>query len=133
MASNKKKEKNGNWPTVSSTYDHYRPQTKFAKVMFLSVCPSTGGGGGEGSVCLWSWGMTATPSPLSTHPLPSACWDTHTPLSSACWDTHTHTLVQCMLRYGQQAGGTHPIGMRVCTTQDNLSSKQMINRKGCNV
>ena len=35
------------------------------------------------------------------HPLPSACWDIHPP-------------VQCMLGYGQQAGGTHPTGMHSC-------------------
>ena len=51
--------------------------------------------------------------PLGRHTpaLPSACWDTH-PLPSACWDTHPH--VQCMLGYGQQAGGTHPTGMHSC-------------------
>ena len=28
-----------------------------------------------------------TPSPRGRHPLPSACWDTHTHMRSACWDT----------------------------------------------
>ena len=40
-------------------------------------------------------------TPLGRHPLSSACWDTHTP-------------TQCMLGYGQQAGGTHPTGMHFC-------------------
>ena len=35
------------------------------------------------------------------HPLPSACWDTHTP-------------AQCMLGYGKQAGGMHLTGMHSC-------------------
>ena len=58
---------------------YYRPQTKFAKVMFLhvSVCPR---GGVPGGVPPWA----GTPSP------------------------------QCMLGYGQQAGGTHPTGMYSC-------------------
>ena len=99
----------------------YRPQTKFAKVMFsqVSVCL-------QGGICLWSWGVSSTQpwsdtppgqthphgqtppghtpsgqtppsrtpcgetspwadtSPLGSHPLPSACWDTPPP--SACWD-----------------------------------------------
>ena len=80
---------------------HYRPLTKFAKVMFsqVSVCPQ-----GEG--CLPHCMLGYTPwadTPLARHrhppwadtPLPSACWDTHlcsvhagihTPLHSACWD-----------------------------------------------
>ena len=35
----------------------------------------------------------------------------HTSLPSACWDTPP---AQCMLIYGQQAGGTHPTGMHSC-------------------
>ena len=74
--------------------------------MFLhvSVCP---GGGG---VC------------------PIACWDTfpwahtHTPGRHPQADTPRQTppgqtpppLAQCMLGYGQQAGGTHPTGMQSC-------------------
>ena len=67
---------------------------------------------------------TPLPSACWDTPLPSACWDTHTPLPSACWK-HTHPLpsacwdttpspVQCMLGYGQQAGGMHPTGMHSC-------------------
>ena len=121
-------------------YYYYRPQTKFAKVMFsqVSVCPRGGGG-----VCLWSrGGVCHTPqadtpgadTPLGRHPLPSACWDTPPtqcmlgytphptpaqcmlgytpPLPSACWDTQPPA--QCMLGYSQQAGGTHPTGMHSC-------------------
>ena len=48
---------------------------------------------------------------LDTCPLSSACWDTQ-PLPNACWDTPP---AQCMLGYGQQAGGTHPTGMHSCS------------------
>ena len=57
----------------------YRPQMKFAKVMFLHLAVSHSVRGGGGVVCC-----------------PSACWDTHgtrgrhpgadTPLHSACWE-----------------------------------------------
>ena len=44
----------------------YRPQTKFAKVVFTGACLSTGGGG-----------VSAThPPPGSTPPFYSTCWDT---------------------------------------------------------
>ena len=48
------------------------------------------------------WCLPHTPG--QTLP-PSGYWDTH-PLPSACWDTYPPA--QCMLGYGQQAGGTHP-------------------------
>ena len=66
----------------------YRPQTMFAKVMFsqVSVCPQ--------GVC---------------H---IACWDAYPLGRHPSWaDTAP---VQCMLGYGQQAGGTHPTGMQSC-------------------
>ena len=90
---------------------NYRPQMKFAKVMFsqVSVCPRRGGGClplVEGGSATHTPGQTPpqadTPSWADTppgqtlprrhtpvgrhHPPPSACWDTH-PLPSACWDT----------------------------------------------
>ena len=91
----------------SVTELYYRPQTNFAKVMFLqvSVCLSTGG-------CLpytradtpWA----DTPQPLGQTPP----WADTPPLSSACWDTHPPA--QCMLGYGLQAGAKHPTGMHSC-------------------
>ena len=46
-------------------------------------------------------------TPPGRHLLPSACWDTPPPP------------VQCMLGYGQQAGGTHPTEMHTCYTFNN--------------
>ena len=83
---------------------YYRPQTKFAKVMFsqVSVCPR--------------WGVC-----------PIACWDTHTrsrgrnpdpgPAADTPLGRHLSLAdtpqadTPCTVyagRYGQQAGGTHP-------------------------
>ena len=45
-------------------------------------------------------------TPHSRHPRAD------TPPPSACWDTPSPA--QCMLGYGQQAGGTHPTGMHSC-------------------
>ena len=64
---------------IASTFGYfYRPQRSCGKVMFshLSVSHSV------------HRGVSATHTPLGRHPLPSACWHTHTPLPSACWDTH---------------------------------------------
>ena len=63
---------------------YYRPQTKFAKVMFsqVSVCP---------------WGVCA-PLHAGIHPPDQR----QTPPS------------QCMLGYGQLVSGTHPTGMHSC-------------------
>ena len=47
---------------------------------------------------------TDTPPTMADTPLPG---QTHT-------DPGNHTPVQCMLGYGQQAGGTHPTGMHSC-------------------
>ena len=69
-------------------YSYYRPQTKFAKVMFLHLCVSHSVHGG---VCL------------------SACWDTTTPPSRHPPPCPVHAA-----RYGQQAGGMHPTGMESC-------------------
>ena len=52
-------------------------------------------------VCQSPRADTPQQTPPSRHLPPSACWDTP---SSA----------QCMLGYGQQAGGTHPTGMHSC-------------------
>ena len=58
------------------------------------------------SVILFMGGVCHTP-PGQTASCPVHA-GIHTPLlHSACWDTHTPP-AQCMLGYGQQAGGTHP-------------------------
>ena len=92
---------------------YYRPQTKFAKVMFsqVSVCPQEGVCHPLGRPRQADIPWADTPCPVHAgihppaqcmlgythHPLPSACWDTHTPwpvhagihtpTPSACWDT----------------------------------------------
>ena len=90
----------------------YRPQTKFAKVMFLqvSVCPQWGS----------TWASTSQAgTPGQVHPL-----GRYTPGRYTPWQVHplgryiprqVHPpRPQCMLWYGQQAGGTHPTGMHSC-------------------
>ena len=96
--------------------NHYRPQTKFAKVMFsqVSLCPQGGvchthppdqrqtppGQTPPGQAPLTSacWDthpptqcmlgyIPSCPVHSGIHPLPSACWETHPSLPSACWDT----------------------------------------------
>ena len=62
----------------SCTTSNYRPQTKFAKVMFsqVSLCPLVGGGGGglclplvPGDVYLWSGGGDVCRHTPGRHPL----------------------------------------------------------------
>ena len=83
---------------------HYRPQTKFPKVMFsqMSVCPQRG----VCPIACWDtppWAQTPqADTPLCRHPLPC-------PVHAGI-----HPPVQCMLGYGQQAGGMHPTGMQSC-------------------
>ena len=67
-------------------YHHYRPQWSWGKVMFLHL-----------SVILFTGGISHTFP--GRHPSPQA---------------DTAPSVQCMLGYGQQAGGTHPTGMQCC-------------------
>ena len=100
----------------TTTYINYRPQTKFAKVVFsqVSVCPQRG-------VCLWSQVHAGIHTPRQTppgqtplgryspgrHPMPSACWDTppcpvyagiHTPaLPCACQDAVSKRAVRIPL------------------------------------
>ena len=62
------------------------------------------------SVCL-------PPPPPGKHTLPLGShipW-VDTPVPSACSDTHP---AQCMLGYGQQAGGTYPTGIHSCYCLD---------------
>ena len=88
----------------------YRPQTKFAKVMFLhlSVNHSVHGGGAvPGQVHPPGRYTTLgryTPPPPEVHP-PS--WQVHPP-------PVRYPRPQCMLGYGQQAGSTHSTGSHSC-------------------
>ena len=95
--------------------------------VLTGVCLSTGRGEGVWVSASCPRGVSATPptppwadtTPWADTPLPSACWDTS---PSASWDTPpcpVHAEIhpppaQCMLGYGQQAGGTHPTGMYSC-------------------
>ena len=72
---------------------YYRTQTKFAKVMFSQV-----------SVCPHK-GVSA-PLHAGIHP------PGQTPPSA-----------QCMLGYGQQAGGTHPTGMHSCSERNSADKR----------
>ena len=88
---------------------YYRPQRSYSKVMFLHL-----------SVILFTGGVSASSpgqvpwadTPLGRHPL----WaDTPTPgQTPPAQYILIHTPSQCMLGYGQQAGGTHPTGMHSC-------------------
>ena len=73
----------------------YHPQTKFAKVMFsqVSVCPQ---GGSAPLHAQMHTPRQTPPAPLGRHP--------------SLLGRHPSP-EQCMLGYGQQAGGTHPTGM----------------------
>ena len=78
----------------------YRPQTKFAKVMFLllSVSHSVHGGGGVCPSACWDTPPDQRQTPPGATPPPGA----DTPLHSACWEIR------------EQAGGMHPTGMHTC-------------------
>ena len=78
----------------------YRPQTKFAKVMFsqVSVCPR---GGVPGQV------PPGRCTPRQVHPQADTLPQAGTP-------PRYTPRPQCMLGYCQQAGGTHPTGMHSC-------------------
>ena len=87
---------------------HYRPETRFPKVMLLhlSVSHSVHGGRGvPGQVPPGQWGSTwaGTPGRYTPPPLGRYTPKQVPPLPQ-----------QCMLAYGQQAGGTHPTGMLSC-------------------
>ena len=67
-------------------------------------------------VCLSTGGLWQTP-PWADHPPPLGQtphhWADHPPLGRHP-PTSPPPPVQCMLGYGQQAGGTHPTGMHSC-------------------
>ena len=93
--------------------------------LYLSVILFTGG-----SATHTPPGQTAPGRhPLGRHPHPGQTplgrlppWeDTLPQADTPLWaDTpgQTPPPVQCMLRYSQQAGGTHPTGMQSCLTYD---------------
>ena len=84
----------------SSFTGFYRPQTKFAKVMFLHL-----------SVILFTGGKYLGRCPPGRYtPLGRYTLRAGTPPGRY---TPAHPR-QCMLGYGQQAGGTHPTGMHSC-------------------
>ena len=105
---------------------YYRPQTKFAKVMFLHM-PVILSTGGSASV---HPGMHPTPPgpetdpppgtmgrhlPYEQTPPPSRTRD-RPPPSSACWGG------------GQQAGDTHPTGMHTSLSSDYGKLQYISNR-----
>ena len=97
---------------------YYRPQRSCGKVMFLHLSVILSTGGGRGSATHTPWADT----PLGRHPLPPGQtpslgrhpWP-DTPWAYIPLVTHPPGQKppgQCMLGYGQQAGGTHPTGMQ---------------------
>ena len=110
------------FPDRAKTY-YYRPQTKFAKIMFLhlSVSHSVHRGvpaplhagihpqAGAPPLQVHSPGSTPPGQvhPPAVHPRTGTPPSRYTPIGR-------YTPAQCMLRYGQQAGGTHPNGMQSC-------------------
>ena len=94
------------WVPVMSTF--LAPTKEVCEgYAFVGVCLFTGGGGVD--VCLWSWGC-GRHSPGQTPP-----GQRHPPGQTPCPVlTGIHPPAQCMLGYGQQAGGTHPTGMHSC-------------------
>ena len=92
----------------------YRPQTKFAKVMFSQVLSVHRGG-----VC-----------PIACLDTPPGTRGRHNPGQTPPWARHPpcrhHLPVPCMLGYGQQAGGTHPTGMHSCFLRRYVYSNKTI-------
>ena len=100
---------------------YYRPQTKFAKIMFFTpVCQSFClRGGVSASVHAeihtpqsrhlpGSRHPPGVDTPRSRHPLEQTTpWSRHPPKQTPPCTVHAE-------RYGQQAGGTHPTGMHTC-------------------
>ena len=87
------------------THLFYRPQTKFAKAMFLHL-----------SVILFTGESTWAGTHPSRYTPPRAGtppW-AGTPPPAGTLPQHLHPPQQCMLGYGQQAGITHPTGMHSC-------------------
>ena len=85
----------------------YRPQRSWGKVMFLHVSVILFTGGGGLPQCMLGY----RPDPLGTrHPQDQTPQD-QTPLGP---DPPPHPGAVHAGRYGQQAGGTHPIGMHTC-------------------
>ena len=100
--------------------DCYRPQTKFAKVMFLhvTVCPQGGGSTWAGTPLAGTppWQVHPpgryTPSGQVPSPLAGTPPGRYTPQANTT-PTPSPGVVHAG-RYGQQACGTHPTGMHSC-------------------
>ena len=92
-------------------YQHlYHPNVMFSQV---SVCP-------QGDVCIWSRGVAYSPR-ADTPQADTLQADTlgrQPPEQTPALDRHPS--MQCMLGYGQQAGGTHPTGMHSCLLYGSL-------------
>ena len=105
-----KPDKDSNFKWFSS----YRPRRSCGKVMFLHLSFCSRGG-------VSASGPRQTP-PWQTPPGRHPPWaDTHCPVHAGIHTPcpvhagiHPASPVQCMLGYGQQAGGTYPTGMHTC-------------------
>ena len=106
----------------AKTY-YYRPQTKFAKIMFLHLSQSFCSQGGACPIACWDTAPGRYTTPAGTPPsryIPRQYtpWTGTPPSRYTTLGRYTpigrYTPAQCMLRYGQQAGGTHPNGMQSC-------------------
>ena len=83
----------------------------FEGYVFTGVCLSPGGG--SAPIARWADNPLARhpprQTPLGRHPLPP--WQTP---PAPPGQTPSPLPAQCMLVYGQKAGGTHPTGMHSC-------------------
>ena len=102
---------------------NYRPQTKFAMVMFLhvSVILSTGGVPAQGGTGRYNPPPQAcTPHPPGRYTPPPQAGKPHPPGRYTPPPRQVHPpgrytpWPQCMLGNGQQAGSTHSTGMHPC-------------------
>ena len=93
---------------------HYRPQTKFAKVIFLHLSVSYSVHRGEYlGRCPPRYSPADTPLRAGTPPQAGTPpRQVHPP--GQVHHQQVHPRPQYMLGYGQQAGGTHPTGMHSC-------------------
>ena len=107
---------------------YYRPQTKFGQgADFTPVCDSVHGGGVGGGClphCMLGYNPLGRHSPLGRHPS-SLCRHPQAPRQTPLRPLGRHPLpgqtspgrhppTSDTTGYGQQAGGTHPIGMHTC-------------------
>ena len=112
-----------NFPYVTF---YYRPQTKFAKVMFLQVCVCPQGGGGWGHACFWGrvhayflGGCACFPGGVCASRGHVCFLGGMRGCRGCAWLQGGHAWLQGghawdTTRYGQWAGGTHNTGMHSC-------------------